>query len=366
MLPVFEGSAPSEETGSTLSGVALPVAGLTGFFKRLAQYYSEFLSTDFKRQRLPRRRLETSDAKGRLVGIPLQKYPGFQQKLWEQLGSPIGNGLEFSVSRGSWHSILPKAIVGTIDAHIAQVSQTDVDAVVEEVVAATRSLAGQKKKDPEIAFERFCEQVRAGLARQVIAPLLDRMEDFFTRTEYKPVESLREFEDQLSARLTSGIETTSGAAFSALLVEGTQEPLIKVLRDQLAIEVVRSALKGFFSVFASGDLYVDLSDLTRSSRLIENVEFYLHIGEVHHSSQVYPIFYMPLTAERTERGYAIKSEPHLYVNKRAMDYVAQEVARAEGRATVPSAVLDRIFYLAPEQSALDTAQRLLELHGWRI
>ena len=255
---------------------------------------------------------------------------------------------------------MPKAIVDTIDAHIAQVSQTDVDAVVEEVVAATRSLAGQKKKDPEIAFEHFCEQVRAGVARQVIAPLLDRMEDFFTRTEYKPVESLREFEDQLSARLTNGIETTSGTAFSALLVEGTQEPLIKVLRDQLAIEVVRSALKGFFSVFASGDLYVDLLDLTRSSRLIENVEFYLHIGEVHHSSQVYPIFYMPLTAERTERGYAIKSEPHLYVNKRAMDYVAQEVARAEGRAAVPSAVSDRIFYLAPEQSVLDTAQRLLD------
>jgi len=44
--------------------------GLGGFFKRLAQYYAEFLSTDFKKQRLPRRRLQTSDAQGRLVGIP--------------------------------------------------------------------------------------------------------------------------------------------------------------------------------------------------------------------------------------------------------------------------------------------------------
>jgi tetratricopeptide (TPR) repeat protein len=51
--------------------------GLAGFCKRLAQYYSEFLSTDFKKQRLPRRRLHNSDAKGRLVGIPLRKYPGF-------------------------------------------------------------------------------------------------------------------------------------------------------------------------------------------------------------------------------------------------------------------------------------------------
>jgi hypothetical protein len=145
-----------------------------------------------------------------------------------------------------------------------------------------------------------------------------------------------------------------------LLVEENQEPLTKLLQDQLAVEVVRSELKNFFSVFASGDLYVDLTDLTRSSRLIDNVELYLHIGEVHHGGQTYPMFYMPLTADRTERGYTIKTEPHLYVNKRAMDYVAQEIARAEGRTATPSVILDRIFYPSPEQTALDTAQKLLD------
>jgi TPR repeat protein len=92
--------------------------GLTGFFKRLAQYYAEFLSTDFKKQRLPRRRLENSDAKGRLVGIPLRKYAGFQQKLWEELAKPIGTGLSLTITRGSWRSALPKAIMEAIAAHI--------------------------------------------------------------------------------------------------------------------------------------------------------------------------------------------------------------------------------------------------------
>jgi hypothetical protein len=36
-----------------------PAKGLTGFFKRLAQYYAEFLSTDFKKQRLPAAVLRT-------------------------------------------------------------------------------------------------------------------------------------------------------------------------------------------------------------------------------------------------------------------------------------------------------------------
>jgi tetratricopeptide (TPR) repeat protein len=102
--------------------------GLTGFFKRLAQYYAEFLSTDFKKQRLPRRRLENADAQGRLVGIPLRKYPGFQQKLWEELTKPISVGLSLTVSRGSWRAVLPKAVVETTATYIAQVTQKDRDA----------------------------------------------------------------------------------------------------------------------------------------------------------------------------------------------------------------------------------------------
>ena len=80
-------------------------------------------------------------------------------------------------------------------------------------------IAKTKGSDPVVAFEKFVEDVRAALAKRVISPLLDRMEGFFARTENKPIESRRELEDQLSARLSSGIEGASGSAFSKLLVE---------------------------------------------------------------------------------------------------------------------------------------------------
>jgi hypothetical protein len=343
-----------------LSPASAPPKGLTGFFKRLAQYYAEFLSTDFKKQRLPRRRLENSDAQGRLVGIPLRKYSGFQQKLWEELAKPIRAGLSLPISRGSWRAVLPKAVVETTATYIAQVTQADLDAVVDGVMKNSLRLVKQKSDDPDIAFERFIEEVRASLARGVIAPLLDRMEGFFARTENKPVESLTELEDQLSARLANGIESSSGAAFSKLLVEGASETLERLLRDQLDISLVRRELETFFITFTAADLYVELSDLLRSSRLVENAHFYLHIGEVHHAAHIFPIFYIPFTIERTEQGFKLKSEPRLYVNKRAIDYVAQEVAKAERRATIPSMLRERIFYLSPEQSALGSAQKIFD------
>ena len=337
-----------------------PQPRLTGFFKRIAQYYAEFLSTDFKKQQLPKRRLETSDSKGRLVGIALRKYPGFEQKLWDALMQPIEAGLAFTITRGTWHSTLPKAVGQAIEAQIAQVSPADLEAVISKSMEMAQKITSDQAADPELAFEKFVEEVRASLARGVIGPLLDRLDDFFSRSENKPVETMREFEDQLSSRFTNEIEAASGAAFSTLLVERNPGALEDILRDQLSVGLVRSKLVEFFTTFAAADLYTDMSDLVRSSRLIENVDFYLHIGEVHYAEHVYPIFYIPFTAERTERGFKVASEPRLYVNKRAMDYIAQEVARAEGRPTVPSVVRDRIFYLNPDQSPVAVAQLLLD------
>ncbi len=351
---------PPTPNAGAQNSASTPSKGLTGFFKRLAQYYAEFLSTDFKKQRLPRRRLQNADAQGRLVGIPLRKYPGFQQKLWEDLAKPVGPGLSLTVARGSWRAELPKAVVETTATYIAQVKQTDVDTVVDGVMKGAVRLAKHKGDDPDIAFEQFIEEVRASLARGIIARLLENMEGFFARTENKPIESIRELEDQLSARLASGIESSSGGAFSKLLVEGAAEPLEALLRDQLEIDLVRAELAAFFATFTAADLYVDLSDLVRSSRLVENTDFYMHIGEVHHSGHVFPIFYIPFTAERTELGFKIASEPRLYVNKRAMDYVAQEIAKAEGRPTAASSLRERIFYLTPEQSPINIAQKLFD------
>src|SRR5258708_9997806 len=117
---------------------------------------------------------------------------GTQGASWNVRAKPISAGLSLTVSRGSWRAVLPKAVVETTATYIAQVTQKDIDAVVDGVMKNALRLAKQKGDDPDIAFEQFIEGVRASLARGIIAPLLDRMEGFFARTENKPVESLKE------------------------------------------------------------------------------------------------------------------------------------------------------------------------------
>lgn len=68
-------------------------------------------------------------------------------------------------------------------------------------------------------------------------------------------------------------------------------------------------------------------------------------------------FYMPFAIERTETAFKITSDVRFYVNKRAMDYIAQEVARSEGRKASPSVLQDRIFYLAQNQAPIGLTQK---------
>ena len=132
---------------------------------------------------------------------PLRKYPGFQQKVWQELAKPIGSGLSFNVPRGLWRSTLPKAVVDATATHIAGVTQEQLNAIIDGVLDRISKMPDRKGADPVVAFEQFVEGIRDGFARTVIGPLLDRMERFFGRTENKPLESLKELEDQLSSRL---------------------------------------------------------------------------------------------------------------------------------------------------------------------
>ena len=53
------------------------------FFKEVCTYFQNFLETDFKSRRAPKRNLNLKDKAGNLTGLRLEKYPSFQSKVFE-------------------------------------------------------------------------------------------------------------------------------------------------------------------------------------------------------------------------------------------------------------------------------------------
>ena len=53
------------------------------FVKEVASYFRDFLETDFKKRRIPKRSIKFKNEKNFLIGLTLRKYPDFNKKLWK-------------------------------------------------------------------------------------------------------------------------------------------------------------------------------------------------------------------------------------------------------------------------------------------
>ena len=65
------------------------IAPIGGFIGQICAYFRDFLDTDFRKQRMPKRNIGMRDAKGNLTGISIAKYPELTSDLWRQLGKQL-------------------------------------------------------------------------------------------------------------------------------------------------------------------------------------------------------------------------------------------------------------------------------------
>src|SRR5262249_40882295 len=88
-------------------------------------------------------------------------------------------------------------------------------------------------------------------------------------------------------------------------------------------------------------------------------ETYLYVGALHFNKVAYPIFYVPLRIELQERIFRISADPQIYVNKKALEFAAQETSRELGHS-VPLTINERILYIEEGQSFTEVLQTLLD------
>ena len=330
--------------------------GTSGFFSALSRYYAQFLETDFKKTRLPKRRLENKDRKGRRVGTPLKKYPGFEHRVWKALREPIGSGYEFTIPKGTYTATLPQTTLNAVRREIDALSGDDLKERINHLLHQAKQHAA-KNPDPEIFRDDIFENVRKLLSRQTISPLLTRLDSFFDSAS-SPVDQLIQLEDELSGYLIAPLIDNSNDALTSLLVDNEEEPLHNAVDEYLSIDRVKTGLTTFFDDFSAGDLFVDLREMLAVEQLVENVQFYLHMGEVHYKNIVFPLFYLPMNVDMDGASIGLTSEPRVYVNKKALDYISDDLRRADQTHT-PNLIKDRIYYLETGEAATDKMEEVI-------
>ena len=332
-----------------------------GFLKDICAYFRDFLDTDFKRQNAPKRSITLKDPAGNLAGIDAAKYPDLTNEIWKLLCGPIGDSLQFSltVPRGRFRGCINKTLTTVIEKQVEVLTDEELRAIADRTSARARELKKTLENDPERYSETVIHALKNDIVRVVAVPLLKRLEATLDQARGDAYEAIYNIEEELGERLIEASREPIASAIAAALAENSFRELDQVLLDVVDMAPLKQKILAYFDSFVTTDFFEELHALNSTLKLRENFETYLYLCELRFNRASYPLFYLPISIELEERVFRITADPHLYINKRAVDFAAQEISRETG---TPNAIKvdERILYLEPEQNFAAVMQGLLD------
>jgi very-short-patch-repair endonuclease len=326
---------------------------------KVSQYFLDFLESDFKRQQAPRRRIVLQADSGSRSGMKTAPYPVLQQNLWQLLEKQSGGELSMKFRPRTYTRAISPILRKIIQEQIHAVSDEALHVVRAEIITHSQKTRGKAIANPE----EWVDSVRKVLANevsiQIVHPLLAMLDGPLSEQAYSVHDSIFSAETELIELVAASLDQALPTCLSRYLATGDANDLVAATESFLSVDDTRTALMSYFETFVAADAFLEFRDLETYAVTGENLQLYLYIGSLRYGNLNYPLFYVPIEVQRAEdgEGYVFTLVNHLYANKRAIDFVLQELGERQQREWL-SPLTDRIIYLTPEQSIAEVARPL--------
>lgn len=327
----------------------------------IASYFRDFLDTDFKRTSAPKRQISSRDGSGILTGVSLSKYPGLTRDLWKLLGKPFGTKmvLEFSICRGKYELPLSVPLLEVIHQHINAVDSKKIVEVIDAVKAYTRENCKNLADDPDRFADNVISRLKSALLLAIINPLLTSLGTFLENQGNESLETIYNLEEELGDLLVDPLREPIPVVIASAIVKDNYEEFDKLVEETCQLDLIRTKLISYFEGYSTRDFHSDLSELRATLKLKENFQIYVYVGALRFDKTSYPIFYFPVEVELTESIYTIRIDPHLLINKKAIDFGISEVSRAIDKP-IAFSLPERIVYVGQGETLLKHIQNSLD------
>ncbi len=328
---------------------------------KVSQYFRDFLESDFKRQQAPRRRVSLQSESGFRSGMRTLPYPSLNQELWKLIQRPSGEDASIEISPRKYVRSISPVLRKIISEQVAALPESAFAAVRLAVTEKSTSTLGSALTDPE----QWVEGVRTALADEiganVVRPLIANLDGPLKAQAYSVIDSLYSAESDLIARVGADLDRVLADALAKYLATKSVLPVIEVTETYLTRENAQSSLNEFFDGFVAADAFLEFRDLETYVSTSDNLQLYLYIAAIKYRGNQYPIFFLPIDVERKKDspGFSLKIVNHLYANRRAIDFVVQELSEGHNREWI-SPIKERISYLAPAQTVYEVARGLFD------
>ncbi len=176
---------------------------------------------------------------------------------------------------------------------------------------------------------------------------------------YSVRDSIFSAETELVELVATKLDRLLPEVLSRYLATGDATEVAEAAEGMLTVEDTRASLMAYFESFIAADAFLEFRDLETYAVTGENLQLYLYVGALRYGNLSYPLFFVPIDVRRVPGGdgFVFSLVNHLYANKRAIDFVLQELGQRAKREWL-SPIQERITYLAPEQSLADVARPL--------
>ena len=327
----------------------------------IASYFRDFLDTDFKKTSAPKRQISSRDGSGILTGVPLTKYPDLARDIWKLLGEPFDTKmtLELKIRRGKYRSRLSVYMREVINRHVNSVDGEKIAEIIDAVKVSARENCKRLADDPERFADYVISQLKSAFLLTIVNPLLTSLDAFFENQGDESLETIYNLEEELGDLLVDPLREPIPVVIASAIVNDNYEEFDKLVDDICQLGLIRTKLINYFEGFTTRDFHRDLGELRATLKLKENFQIYVYVGALRFGKTSYPIFYFPIEVELSESIYTIQVDPHLLINKKAIDFGISEVSRAINKPIV-FPLSERIVYVGQGETFMTHIQDTLD------
>lgn len=313
------------------------------FIKALARYYSEFLSTDFKKSSTPKRQFKLKDQNERRIGIRLQGFDTFSSRLRNKLNSELTNEIVFSIKPGLHKASLPNATQKFLEASIEKINCFEFQETSKIHIDNLIIAINKKDADVETLIDQFNERASKDFSNIVISPLLDILISELNKNTQNPSDAYVTIDSELIAIFSELISDQLPTAIATYIADDDSNEIFDLMGTIFSDSNVKDIVNRYFRDLFIRDLYTELKDILITQRQLDNLEAYLYVGEIRTKNNNFPIFYIPTSINQIENSIDISLDNRILINKKAIDYVSNLIQKESGQQ-IASPVSQRIIY----------------------
>ena len=321
------------------------------FIKEVAKYFMNFLDTDFKKGRIPKRNTIQNTQKGLKVGFDLKKYP----KLKNNLLTILNNGFEkeeLKIKKGEYTTNIPDLFSFLIINKIGDISEENIEVVFEETQKTIEENVISYTKEYDKFLEETIEQTKYIFTKNLILPFLDELD--------KPLENLDMADENSKYQLETDMVDSLFSLFEEKYIEILQGAFQNPenfnpedsLREIIKLPEIKNNLINFIENIVIGDAFHDTYQLYRNTRVIDKTEIYVYFYEIALGEVKFPLFYVPITVKKDEKKFTFQFEKKLFINTKAINFVVQEYNLQVQKKSTLIGEFERILYISEEHNFL--------------